>query len=109
MLGQVAGGSQGSDTQVSTGDTVQVQGEETEEVERDRGFEAALGLLWGERDSSVTPMTGLPVVPRHDFFFPATRLLLGLLDPVQPVAEVALGPGAWRGLSWDLWAEEGGV
>ena len=52
-MGQVAGGCQGSDTQVSTGDTRQVLGEETEEVKHDRGFEAAPGLLWGGSAGSV--------------------------------------------------------
>lgn len=36
-----------------------------------------------------------------------THLVPSLLEAVEPVAEVAPGPGACSGLSWELWAEEG--
>jgi hypothetical protein len=41
-----AGWAQVPHAQVPTGDIVQVPGEEAEEVEGDRGLEAAGGLLW---------------------------------------------------------------
>ena len=108
-MGQVAGGSPGSDTLVSTGNTFQVPGEEAEEVEHHRGFEAVLGLLREEGDGSVSPTPGIPAAPDNGLPSPLTHLLLGLLEPVQPVVEAAPGPGACCGLSWDLGAEERGV
>ena len=108
-VGQVAGGSPGSDTLVSNGNTFQVLGEEAEEVEHHRGFEAVLGLLRGERDGSVSATPGIPAAPDISLASPLTHLVLGLLEPVQPVVEAAPGPGACCGLSWNLWAEERGV
>ena len=106
--GQVAGRSLGSDTLVSAGNTFQVPGEEAEEVEHHRGFEAVLGLLREEGDGSVSPMPGIPAAPDNSLPSLLTHLP-GLLEAVQPVVEAAPGPGACCGLSWDLWAEERGV
>ena len=100
-----------SDTQVSTGDTFQVLFEEAEEVEQDRGLEAALRLLREENMvalagvSNLLPYTG----PGHPSPSRVTHLPRGLLEPVQPVVEAALGLGACCGLSRDLGAEEGGT
>ena len=75
--GRAGVGSRFSDAQVSTGDTLQVPREEAEEVERDGGLEASLGLLWGP------------------------------LEPVQPVVQAAAGSGSRRGLSPDTGLELG--
>ena len=103
MLRHVAGGSPGSDTLVSTGNTFQVPGEEPEEVEHDRGFEAVPGLLEGEGDGSVAPTSGLPAEPSHRFPLPGHSPSSG--HPGAGAASGGGGPGAW-GL---LWAELGPV
>lgn len=109
MPGWGAGGSQGSHAQVSTGHTLQVPREEMEEVEHDRGFQAAEGLLWGGRAGSVAAYhLGSPLSPDTGHSL-VTHLLWSLVQPVQPVLEAASGPGACWGLSLDLWAEAGGV
>lgn len=107
MLGQVAGGPQGSDTQVFTGDTFQVQGEEAEEVnvtETSRQPWMPVGR------KGWFPHLGFQLAPDISFDSLLSCFLLGLLQPVQPVqpvAEVALGPAACCGLSWDTGLELG--
>lgn len=68
--------------------------------------------LWGSCGEGVARWLRVwaPSRPPPDIGSPSrlTHLLLGLLEPVQPVVEAAPGPGACHGLSWDLWAEEGG-
>lgn len=91
---------------VSTGNTFQVPGEGGGEVGYHGGFEAVLGLLREEGDgSAATP--GIPAAPDIGLPSPLTHLLLGLLEPVQPVVEAAPGPGACCGLGWDLGQERG--
>ena len=54
------------------------------------------------------PSSGLPIIPQTGHST-VTHLFLGFLVAVQPLAEMASGPGACCGLSWDLQAEEGGM
>lgn len=56
-----------------------------------------MGLLWGERDRSVTPVTGLPVVPRHQFLLPSHSP--SSQPPGSCEASGGGGPGAWS-LPW---------
>jgi hypothetical protein len=98
-----AGWAQVPHAQVPTGDTVQVPGEEAEEVEGDRGLEAAGGLLWGTGVSQGSLCSGSecwthlsPPTTGHS------------PSPQPPGGGAASGTGGGCG-AWGLWAEQGVV